>query len=44
MNFLGIYREPEYSPGRHMSNDAKILRLVGPGAGTRRRFRSAGLA
>ncbi len=29
MNFLGIYREPEYSPGRHMSNDAKILRLVG---------------
>ena len=27
--FLGIYREPEYSPGRHMSNDAKILRLVG---------------
>lgn len=29
MNFLGIYREPEYSPGRHASNDAKILRLVG---------------
>jgi hypothetical protein len=29
MNFLGIYREPEFSPGRHMSNDAKILRLVG---------------
>jgi hypothetical protein len=29
MNFLGIYREPEYSPGRHLSNDAKILRLVG---------------
>ncbi len=28
MNFLGIYREPEYSPGRHLSNDAKILRLV----------------
>jgi hypothetical protein len=27
--FLGIYREPEFSPGRHMSNDAKILRLVG---------------
>jgi glutathione synthase/RimK-type ligase-like ATP-grasp enzyme len=27
--FLGIYREPEYSPGRHMSNDAKILRLAG---------------
>jgi len=27
--FLGIYREPEYSPGRHTSNDAKILRLVG---------------
>jgi hypothetical protein len=26
--FLGIYREPEYSPGRHLSNDAKILRLV----------------
>lgn len=29
MNFLGIYREPEFSPGRHMSNDTKILRLVG---------------
>lgn len=29
MNFLGIYREPEFSPGRHLSNDAKILRLVG---------------
>lgn len=29
MNFLGIYREPEYSPGRHASNDARILRLVG---------------
>jgi hypothetical protein len=26
---LGIYREPEYSPGRHTSNDAQILRLVG---------------
>jgi hypothetical protein len=26
--FLGIYREPEFSPGRHVSNDAKILRLV----------------
>jgi hypothetical protein len=29
MNFLGIHREPDYSPGRHLSNDAKILRLVG---------------
>src|SRR5882672_2073771 len=29
MNFLGIYREPEFSPGRHTSNDAQILRLVG---------------
>ncbi len=29
MRFLGIYREPEYSPGRHTSNDARILRLVG---------------
>lgn len=28
MNFLGIYREPEYSPGRHTSNDALILRLA----------------
>jgi hypothetical protein len=27
--FLGIYREPEYSPGRHTSNDSLILRLVG---------------
>jgi hypothetical protein len=27
--FLGIYREPEYSPGRHTSNDVLILRLVG---------------
>ena len=27
--FLGIYREPEFSPGRHLSNDARILRLVG---------------
>ncbi len=27
--FLGIYREPEYSPGRHSNNDAVILRLVG---------------
>lgn len=26
---LGIYREPEFSPGRHLSNDALILRLVG---------------
>ena len=26
--FLGLYREPEFSPGRHLSNDAKILRLV----------------
>jgi hypothetical protein len=26
--FLGIYREPEFSPGRHLSNDVKILRLV----------------
>jgi len=33
MNFLGIYRESEYSPGRHMSNDAKILRLVGQALG-----------
>ena len=29
MTLLGIYREPEYSPGRHTSNDALILRLVG---------------
>jgi len=29
MSFLGLYREPEFSPGRHLSNDAKILRLVG---------------
>lgn len=29
MKFLGIYREPTYSPGRHMNNDALILRLVG---------------
>src|SRR5438552_681133 len=29
MNFLGIFREPEFSPGRHLANDAKILRLVG---------------
>ncbi|MFA5975421.1 MAG: hypothetical protein WC859_04565 [Elusimicrobiota bacterium] len=29
MKFLGIYREPAYSPGRHLSNDAVILRLVG---------------
>jgi hypothetical protein len=29
MKFLGIYREPEFSPGRHLSNDAKILRLAG---------------
>jgi hypothetical protein len=28
VNFLGIYREPDYSPGRHLSNDAKILRLA----------------
>lgn len=27
--FLGIYREAEYSPGRHLDNDALILRLVG---------------
>ena len=25
---LGIYREPEYSPGQHTSNDAIILQLV----------------
>jgi hypothetical protein len=29
MSFLGIYREPEFSPGRHTSNDALILQLVG---------------
>lgn len=29
MTLLGIYREPEYSPGRHTSNDARILQLVG---------------
>ncbi len=29
LTFLGIYREPDYSPGRHTSNDALILRLVG---------------
>jgi len=29
MNFLGIYREPACSPGRHLSNDTRILRLVG---------------
>ncbi len=29
MKFLGLYREPTYSPGRHASNDALILRLVG---------------
>jgi hypothetical protein len=29
MSFLGIFREAEFSPGRHLSNDAKILRLVG---------------
>lgn len=29
MKFLGIYREPEYSPGRHANNDALILRLAG---------------
>jgi hypothetical protein len=27
--FLGIYREAEYSPGKHLDNDAIILRLVG---------------
>jgi hypothetical protein len=26
---LGIYREPEYSPAQHTSNDAIILQLVG---------------
>lgn len=31
--FLGIYREPEFSPGRHTSNDAMILRLVGQALG-----------
>lgn len=40
MKFLGLYREPAYSPGRHRSNDARILRLVGQalercGAGVR---------
>ena len=29
MKFLGIYREPAFSPGRHTHNDARILRLVG---------------
>jgi hypothetical protein len=27
-SFLGIYREPECSPGRHAENDAAILELV----------------
>src|SRR5688500_8476875 len=28
MAFLGIYREPEFSPGRHRTNDVLMLRLV----------------
>jgi len=27
--FLGIYREAEFSPGRHLGNDARILQLTG---------------
>jgi hypothetical protein len=29
IRLLGIHREPEFSPGRHASNDALILSLVG---------------
>lgn len=29
MNLLGIYREPANSPGRHRTNDVRILELVG---------------
>ncbi len=29
MKFLGIFREPHYSPGRHLGNDQLILHLVG---------------
>lgn len=29
LDLLGIYREPPYSPGRHTSNDARILQLSG---------------
>ncbi len=29
MRLIGLYREAEYSPGRHRSNDAQLLELVG---------------
>ena len=29
MRLIGLYREAEYSPGRHRSNDAQVLELVG---------------
>jgi len=29
MKFLGLYREPAYSPGRHVTNDAHILECTG---------------
>src|SRR5262245_58075086 len=28
MRLIGLYREAEYSPGRHRSNDAQLLELV----------------
>ena len=33
MRLIGLYREAECSPGRHRSNDAQLLELVGRGAG-----------
>lgn len=35
MRLIGLYREAEYSPGRHRSNDAQLLELVGQALGTR---------
>lgn len=35
MRLIGLYREAEYSPGRHRSNDAQLLERIGRELGTR---------
>jgi hypothetical protein len=35
MRLIGLYREAEYSPGRHRSNDAHIIELVAESLGSR---------
>ena len=35
MRLIGLYREAEYSPGRHRSNDARLIEMVAESLGAR---------